>query len=132
MWRSHIILLSEQFCLLEYGRRLDYHLSPIFISLPSCIIYNNLFVQELKRDIHGLIAAKTNLNLAEVVDYGGKTFLSDDVAIMLIQVRSLGAQLLYDWDEFIVTNTSDWMLVTVRSLRTQYLRNFLYVLTRRW
>jgi len=42
-------------------------------------------VQELKRDIHGLIAAKTNLNLAEVVDYGGKTFLSDDVAIMLIQ-----------------------------------------------
>ena len=46
-------------------------------------------VQDLKRDIHGLIAAKTNLNLAEVADYGGKTFLSDDVAIMLIQVLSV-------------------------------------------
>ena len=42
-------------------------------------------MQELKRDIHGLIAARTNFNLADIVDYGGKTFLSDDVAIMLIQ-----------------------------------------------
>jgi len=42
-------------------------------------------VQELKRDIHGLIAARTNINLADVVDYGGKTFLSEDMAIMLIQ-----------------------------------------------
>jgi len=42
-------------------------------------------VQELKRDIHGLIAAKTNINLADIIDYGGKTFLSEDIAIMLLQ-----------------------------------------------
>ena len=42
-------------------------------------------VQELKREMHGLIAARTNFNLAEIVDYGGKTFLSDDIAIMIIQ-----------------------------------------------
>ena len=42
-------------------------------------------VQELKREMHGLIAARTNFNLAEILDYGGKTFLSDDIAIMIIQ-----------------------------------------------
>jgi len=35
--------------------------------------------------MHGLIAARTNFNLAEILDYGGKTFLSDDIAIMIIQ-----------------------------------------------
>jgi len=42
-------------------------------------------VNELKRDIHGLIAAKTNFNLGEVTNYGGETFLSEEVAISLLQ-----------------------------------------------
>ena len=42
-------------------------------------------VQELKRDFHGLIAAKTNFNIGEVTNYGGETFLSEEVAISLLQ-----------------------------------------------
>jgi len=42
-------------------------------------------VSELKRDIHGLIAAKTNFNIGEVTNYGGETFLSEEVAISLLQ-----------------------------------------------
>ena len=42
-------------------------------------------VNELKRDIHGLIAAKTNFNIGEVTNYGGETFLSEEVAISLLQ-----------------------------------------------
>jgi len=42
-------------------------------------------VSELKRDIHGLIAAKTNFNIGDVVNYGGETFLSEEVAISLLQ-----------------------------------------------
>ena len=42
-------------------------------------------VSELKRDIHGLIAAKTNFNIGDIVNYGGETFLSEEVAISLLQ-----------------------------------------------
>ena len=42
-------------------------------------------VSELKRDIGGLIAAKTNFNIGEVTNYGGETFLSEEVAISLLQ-----------------------------------------------
>jgi len=42
-------------------------------------------VSELERNVKGLIAAKTNLNIGEVVNYGGETFLSEEVAISLLQ-----------------------------------------------
>ena len=42
-------------------------------------------VSELNRDIHGLIAAKTNFNIGDIVNYGGETFLSEEVAISLLQ-----------------------------------------------
>jgi len=42
-------------------------------------------VSELKRDMAGLIAAKTNFTIGEVVNYGGETFLSEEVAISLLQ-----------------------------------------------
>lgn len=42
-------------------------------------------VSELRRDVAGLIAAKTNFTLGDVVNYGGETFLSEEVAISLLQ-----------------------------------------------
>merc|ERR1712106_448988 len=42
-------------------------------------------VSELKRDVHGLIAAKTNFNIGDIINYGGETFLSEEVAISLLQ-----------------------------------------------
>jgi len=42
-------------------------------------------VSELKRDMAGLIAAKTNFTIGDVVNYGGETFLSEEVAISLLQ-----------------------------------------------
>ena len=42
-------------------------------------------VSDLKRDALGLLAAKTNLNLGDVTNYGGETFLSEEVAISLLQ-----------------------------------------------
>ena len=41
-------------------------------------------LQDIKRDIKGLLA-KTNINL-ETVSYGGETFLSEEVAINLLQL----------------------------------------------
>jgi hypothetical protein len=44
-------------------------------------------LQDLKRDIHGFIASKANINLIDsVVSYGGETFLSEEVAINLLQL----------------------------------------------
>jgi hypothetical protein len=42
-------------------------------------------VSELKRDMAGLIASKTNFTIGDVVNYGGETFLSEEVAISLLQ-----------------------------------------------
>eukprot|EP00095_Tigriopus_kingsejongensis_P004470 maker-scaffold168_size293125-snap-gene-1.75 protein:Tk04470 transcript:maker-scaffold168_size293125-snap-gene-1.75-mRNA-1 annotation:"exocyst complex component 5" len=41
---------------------------------------------DLKRDIQGLIASKANINLDTSVSYGGETFLSEEVAINILQL----------------------------------------------
>ena len=40
-------------------------------------------MSELRRDVAGLIAAKTNFTLGDVVNYGGETFLSEEVHLLL-------------------------------------------------
>jgi len=42
-------------------------------------------VQDFKRELMGGFMAKTNINIGDVVDYGGETFLSEEVAISLLQ-----------------------------------------------
>ena len=42
-------------------------------------------VQEIKRDIRGFLASKANINI-EMLSYGGETFLSEEVAINLLQL----------------------------------------------
>ncbi|XP_073818578.1 exocyst complex component Sec10 [Musca autumnalis] len=41
--------------------------------------------QELKRDMQELIRTKANINIAQVEDYGGETFLSEELAIKMLQ-----------------------------------------------
>ncbi len=36
-------------------------------------------LQDLKRDLHGFIASKANINMDTAVSYGGETFLSEEV-----------------------------------------------------
>lgn len=43
-------------------------------------------LNDLKRDIQGLIASKANINLDTSVSYGGETFLSEEVAINILQL----------------------------------------------
>ncbi|GBP15435.1 Exocyst complex component 5 [Eumeta japonica] len=41
--------------------------------------------QELKRDVQVLIRTKANINIVQVEDYGGETFLSEELAIKMLQ-----------------------------------------------
>lgn len=46
--------------------------------------------QDLRRDVQALIGARANINIAQIEDYGGETFLSEELAINLLQ-ESKGA-----------------------------------------
>uniref|UniRef100_A0A6M2DSW5 Exocyst complex component 5 n=1 Tax=Xenopsylla cheopis TaxID=163159 RepID=A0A6M2DSW5_XENCH len=41
--------------------------------------------QDLRRDLQAKLAARTNLNIAQIEDYGGETFLSEELAINILQ-----------------------------------------------
>ncbi|XP_047002914.1 exocyst complex component 5 [Schistocerca americana] len=41
--------------------------------------------QDLRRDLQAVIGTRANLNIAQVENYGGETFLSEEVAIALLQ-----------------------------------------------
>lgn len=41
--------------------------------------------QELKRDMQALIGTRANINIAQIDDYGGETFLSEELAIKMLQ-----------------------------------------------
>ncbi|XP_035891603.1 exocyst complex component 5 [Anopheles stephensi] len=44
--------------------------------------------QELRRDMQALIGSRANINIAQIEDYGGETFLSEELAINLLQQSS--------------------------------------------
>lgn len=46
--------------------------------------------QDLKRDMQAIISARTNINIVQIDNYGGETFLSEELAINLLQ-ESAGA-----------------------------------------
>ncbi|GJQ76380.1 hypothetical protein Trydic_g2098 [Trypoxylus dichotomus] len=48
--------------------------------------------QELRRDIQAVIGTRTNLNIAQIEDYGGETFLSEELAISILQDTKLAFQ----------------------------------------
>lgn len=41
--------------------------------------------QELRRDLQAVLGARTNINIAQIEDYGGETFLSEELAIAILQ-----------------------------------------------
>ncbi|KAF4518681.1 hypothetical protein B566_EDAN002716 [Ephemera danica] len=41
--------------------------------------------QDLKRDLQAVIGARANINIAQIENYGGETFLSEEMAIALLQ-----------------------------------------------
>lgn len=45
--------------------------------------------QELRRDLQAVIGTRTNINIAQIEDYGGETFLSEELAIGLLQRSKL-------------------------------------------
>ncbi|XP_049278193.1 exocyst complex component 5 [Anopheles funestus] len=44
--------------------------------------------KELRRDMQALIGSRANINIAQIEDYGGETFLSEELAINLLQQSS--------------------------------------------
>lgn len=48
--------------------------------------------QDLRRDIQAVIGTRANINIAQIEDYGGETFLSEEVAIALLQETKLAFQ----------------------------------------
>lgn len=41
--------------------------------------------QDLRRDMQALIGTRANINIAQIEDYGGETFISEELAINLLQ-----------------------------------------------
>ncbi|KAL1114999.1 hypothetical protein AAG570_007822 [Ranatra chinensis] len=48
--------------------------------------------QELRRDIQAVIGTRANINIVQIEDYGGETFLSEEVAISILQEAKLAFQ----------------------------------------
>lgn len=48
--------------------------------------------QELRRDLQAVLREKANINIAQIEDYGGETFLSEELAIALLQRSKLAFQ----------------------------------------
>lgn len=49
--------------------------------------------QELRRDLQAVLGARTNIiNIAPIEDYGGETFLSEELAIAILQRSKLAFQ----------------------------------------
>lgn len=45
--------------------------------------------QDLRRDLQAVIGTRANINIAQIENYGGETFLSEEVAIALLQESKL-------------------------------------------
>uniref|UniRef100_A0A1B6KSQ6 Exocyst complex component 5 n=1 Tax=Graphocephala atropunctata TaxID=36148 RepID=A0A1B6KSQ6_9HEMI len=48
--------------------------------------------QDLRRDLQAVIGTRANINIAQIEDYGGETFLSEEMAISLLQETKLAFQ----------------------------------------
>lgn len=48
--------------------------------------------QELRRDLQAVLGARTIINIAQIEDYGGETFLSEELAIALLQRSKMAFQ----------------------------------------
>lgn len=58
----------------------------------SCLLVLCNRFQVLKRDLQDFIGTRANINIAQIEDYGGETFLSEEVAIAILQEAKLAFQ----------------------------------------
>ena len=54
-----------------------------YSNLPLFILF--LRFQDFRRDLQAVIGTRANINIAQIEDYGGETFLSEELVISLIQ-----------------------------------------------
>jgi len=61
------------------------------ISCEECYLYIDFSFrfQDLRRDLQAVIGTRANFNIAQIENYGGETFLSEEVAIALLQESKL-------------------------------------------
>jgi len=58
------------------------------ISFPTFfanVVYLMFSFQELRRDIQAKIGTRANFNIAQIEDYGGEIFLSEDITVYILQ-----------------------------------------------
>lgn len=48
--------------------------------------------QDLRRDLQAVIGTRANINIAQIDDYGGETFLCEELAITILQETKLAFQ----------------------------------------
>jgi len=48
--------------------------------------------QDLRRDLQAVIGTRANINIAQIEDYGGETFLSEDIAITILHESKAALQ----------------------------------------
>ncbi|KAL1514248.1 hypothetical protein ABEB36_003535 [Hypothenemus hampei] len=78
--------------------------------------------QDLRRDLQAVIGTRANINIAQIENYGGETFLSEELAIMILQDYKnafLRCQLLSKAEEKPV-NASKILNTLVNSLLSEH------------
>ncbi|CAG9766397.1 unnamed protein product [Ceutorhynchus assimilis] len=78
--------------------------------------------QELRRDLQAVIGTRANINIAQIENYGGETFLSEELAITILQDTKnafLRCQLLSKPEEK-ATNASKILNTLVNSLLIEH------------
>ncbi|XP_066143418.1 exocyst complex component 5 [Euwallacea fornicatus] len=78
--------------------------------------------QDLRRDLQAVIGTRANINIAQIENYGGETFLSEELAIMILQDTKnalLRCQLLSKSEERAV-NASKILNTLVNSLLSEH------------
>lgn len=48
-------------------------------------INGKISFQDLRRDLQAVIGTRANINIAQIENYGGETFLSEELAIIILQ-----------------------------------------------
>lgn len=92
-WDSTELLLLEDNSLIQLSSWANYRIC-------CCKKYCNFLCierfQDLRRDLQAVIGTRANINIAQIEDYGGETFLSEEVAIALLQETKLAFQRCQD------------------------------------
>lgn len=74
--------------------------------------------QDLKRDMQAIISARTNINIVQIDNYGGETFLSEELAINLLQEASAAFERCSVLSKDVDTSTN---IIKIADLLLKYL-----------